>query len=136
MITVNRNPSKTDLKVFQFVLLLFGGAGGAFSMWRLTNSSIAWSIWAVTGFLLGVYVSVPRVRRPLYVGWMYLFLPVGLVISYTMLATVYYLLIVPTGMVLRLVRGDSLGRSFDSDLESYWVNRGETRNLSDYFRQF
>ena len=59
-----------------------------------------------------------------------------LVVSYTVLAMVFYLVLTPIGLLMRLVGYDPMSRRFDKDAASYWVPREGSRKVGRYFRQF
>ena len=92
---------------------------------------------AVAGALLLVtYYLVPRWRRSIYLGWMYAFYPIGLVTSTIVLAAVYYLVVSPIALSLRLTGRDALNRKFDPNAQSYWQARKRRDDSASYFRQF
>ncbi len=62
--------------------------------------------------------------------------PIGLVISYVILAATYYLVLTPIGLVLRLFGYDPMHRRFDREAKTYWVPREEDANTDRVFRQF
>lgn len=66
----------------------------------------------------------------------YLAFPVGLVVSFLILAAVYYLVLTPTGLVMRPVGYDPMHRRFDAQAGSYWSPRQSPRDPGRYFRQF
>ena len=83
-----------------------------------------------------VAYAVPPLRRPLYLGWMYVAFPIGWVISHVVLAIVYYLVFTGTGLVMRLLGRDPLQRRFEPDAQTYWVEHRPGEDLARYFRQF
>jgi hypothetical protein len=64
-----------------------------------------------------------------------MFLPLAWTVSTVLLILVYYLVLTPIGLALRLAGRDRMGRRFDSDRTTYWVKRNES-DPSRYFRQF
>ena len=59
-------------------------------------------------FLLVIDMIVPKVYRPVAVVWLGLSRLLGTVISRTILTVVFFVFVVPTGMVRRLFGRDSL----------------------------
>lgn len=97
---------------------------------------VAMACWAVAGIgALAVWAS-PRFGRRLYVGWMLAALPIGWTLSHLLLALVYYLVVTPIGLVMKLVGYDPMKRAFDRTSETYWVERRPETEASRYFRQF
>ena len=73
--------------------------------------------------------------RRLFVGLSYATYPIGLAVSSVVLVTLYYVVLTPIGLILRLCRYDPLGRRFDRQSGSYWQPRAVRRNPASYFRQ-
>ena len=75
-------------------------------------------------------------RRWVWLGWLYAAFAIGWTLSHLGLAATYYLLLAPTGLLLRLFRGDPLDRGLDRSAASYWTARRQVRDVRRYFRQF
>ena len=75
--------------------------------------------------------------RMVFLGMSYLAWPIGFVVSHIILAAVYYLVLTPVGLVMRLVGYDPMKRRFDRDGSSYWIARDPSGvDSKRYFRQF
>jgi len=137
LVHIDRNPSPRKLHVFGLGwLAMLGVIGGI--MWHrgyvsLTGVSIIWAV-GVTVPAVGYFV--PAVLRWTHLGLSYLTWPIGFVLSHVILALVYYGVFTPVGLLMRLVRYDPMERRFDSERESYWVEREQVADPSRYFRQF
>ena len=59
-----------------------------------------------------------------------------MIVSRLLLIVVFFLVFVPTGMLLRLSGRDPLTRRFESARSTYWLPRTPMRHPRDYFRQF
>ena len=132
MITINRNPSARDLKWFGLLLLAFFAILGALARWRFDAPSGA----TVGVALSAVYYAAPPIRPWIFVGWMYAAFPIGWTISHLLMLIIYYLILTPLGLMVRLSGRDLLDRRFDPDATSYWSRRPSDRDPSSYFRQF
>lgn len=128
-------PTTAELRWFGVLVPTALTAIGAILLWRLDScvaASIPWSI----GLAIGLcFLSLPRLRRPLYRGWMRATRPLGALISYLTLAVIFYLVITPVALVLRLAGRDALALRFDRRLPSYWSARERDDDLDRYFRQ-
>jgi len=80
--------------------------------------------------------AVPATMRVLYLGMSHLGLPIGFVVSLVILTAVWYLVFTPIGLVLRLAGYDPLGRRFEPQRDSYWVERRTQPAVQRYFRQY
>ena len=136
MIELNRNPSPRDLRWFGLLMLAFFGVLAVMARWRFDAPLVARNLLLTGAGLAALYYAVPPVRRWVFLGWMYLAFPIGWTVSHLLLFVVYYLLITPVGLVLRILGKDPLERRFDSRAESYWSARARIEDPRRYFRQF
>lgn len=140
-----QEPTPTALRWFGAPVALFFALVGALALYGALPPTTAHVAWAVGAALLLLYylpswamssAAARRWRRRLYLGWMYAAYPFGLVTSTIVLAAVYYLVVTPIGLLLRVTGRDPLNRKFDARAESYWQPRRKRENLESYFRQF
>ena len=136
IIEINRNPSARELRWFGFLFAVFFGVAGGMVWWRWQATTVATAIWCIAAVVLVLYASLPSVRRPLYLAWMFAAFPIGWIVSHTLLASLYFLILTPIGLVMRWRGVDPLERSIDRNRPSYWIPREETVDKSRYFRQF
>jgi hypothetical protein len=136
MIELNRNPSARDLKWFGLLLLAFFGLLAAMAQWRFGAPSSARLLLAVGAALSAVYYAVPPLRRWIFLAWMFAAFPIGWTISHVLLFVVYFGVLTPVGLVLRVLGKDPLDRAFDRDASSYWIARPRVDDPRRYFRQF
>jgi ABC-type uncharacterized transport system permease subunit len=135
LIELDKNPRPDKLRTFGLLLPVFFGGLGAIVRWRWDLPVVATAIWVAGAGLTVLYFAMPPVRRPIYVGWMYAVLPIGVVVSYLVLAVVYFLILTPIGLVRRMF-GDPLQRRFDRQATTYWTRVRSRTDKRDYFRQF
>lgn len=93
-------------------------------------------VWAIGGFFGLMMLASPTLARGLYRGWMFAALPIGWTISHLILALVYYLVVTPIGLMLRLAGNDPMQRRFDRGATTYWIPRDGPSEPSRYFKQF
>src|SRR2546422_3987753 len=136
IIEINKNPSRRELNVFGLLFLLFSGVVGAGLYFRSGAHEAARGVW-IAGFVLtALYFAIPSLRRPFYLGWLYVTFPIGFVLSHVILGAVFYLVFTPVGLVLRLLGKDPLHRRFDRDAKSYWVEHDPHVDPKRYFNQY
>lgn len=136
VIEINKDPSRRELLIFGLLLLAFAALVGGMAYWKFRARNLGVDIWLAGGAISALYFLIPPIRRPLYVGWMYAAFPVGFVVSHVILAVIYYLVISPIGVVMRLLGRDPMERTFDSKAKSYWVAHDPHKDPARYFRQF
>jgi hypothetical protein len=129
-------PTPRELRYFGLALAAFFCAVGALAQWKWQAVGVAW-LMGFLGVAVGVaYYALPSLRRPIFVTWHRLLLPLQRTISYLVLGIVYYLVFTPVGLLLKLMSRDSLGRAFEPKLSSYFVRRQTDLDPARYFRQF
>jgi hypothetical protein len=136
IIEINTDPSKKELRWFGVMLVVFVLAVGALVRWQFDAPAAAQRIWIAGGVLSMVYAVVPPLRRWIFVGWIYAAFPIGWTVSHVLLASIYYLVFMPIGLLLRLIKGDPLERQLDPSATSYWRPHESLRDVRRYFRQF
>lgn len=136
LIEVNKNPSRRELGWFGLLLLLFFGIVGSV-VWAKTQSlEAALTIWGSAVLVSTFYYALPPLRKPLYLGWIYATLPMGWLVSHLLLALIFYLLITPIGLAMRLLGRDALGRKFKRPAKEYWIEHNPGGDPARYLRQF
>ncbi len=136
MIDINWNPSRKELRIFAALWLLFFGIIAALVYTNTGSVTAAGTIGGISLCLDLLGLCFPRFLFLLYRGWMLITFPIGWVISHVAIAVVYYLVVTPIGLVMRLLGRDALGRTWDQSANSYWQPREEPEDLERYFRQF
>ena len=145
MIEINLRPDARTLRQFGYIAL----AGFGFL------AVIAWQEWLIFAFGLGAAreplalgfgtigaVSLifslvyPKANLPIYLALTIIAFPIGFVLSYVIMGTLFYLIIGPIGLVMRLSGSDLLNLRFDRSAETYWVDARPQRPNESYFKQF
>jgi hypothetical protein len=145
MIDLNLRPGRDTLRTFGFVALIAFGLLGGLVVWKralvgihlgqasLRVAFVLWGIGAVSALLS---LTAPTLNRYLYVGLTLLTFPIGFILSHVLLAIVFYLVITPVGLVMRLLGRDPLQRKFNPEASTYWVDHAEPKSVEEYFRQY
>jgi hypothetical protein len=124
-----------ELREFGFVvggvILVVSGI----SYWR--HGAVIWA-WPISGAVLVVLGAVfPPVLKPLQKIWMALALVMGAVMSRVIIALIFFLVVTPLALVLKLQGKRLLGRGAEPDAASYWNLRGpESADLKRCERQY
>lgn len=137
LVEINWHPRRKQLRSFGKIALIVTTVISLL-LYVLKGVAIQWAlaIFAV-GFIifLSSIISL-RLTRAIYVVLMAVTFPIGLVVSFMLLAIFYFLLLTPLGLIFRLIGRDTLCRKFDLTAESYWLSRQPPENPEQYFRQF
>lgn len=108
---------------------IVAGLFGLFFPWLLGRSIPLWP-WIVFG-VLGVWgLIAPLSLRPVYRGWMRFGLMLSKVTTPLIMGIVFFVVITPVALILKIVGNDPMARKFD-DSESYRVptKKAPTENL-------
>lgn len=145
MIEIDFSPDERMLRQFGWVAL--GGFGLLAALAYFEQLVFAFGLGAAripvaaglagVGLLAAVIGAVhPKANRPLFVGLAVLAFPIGFVLSYLILGSVFFLVITPTGFIMRLLGRDPMMRTFDPDATSYWTPAPPAPERDHYFKQF
>ena len=136
----NWKPGAHDLRSFGKVIALgfpiIASLLGA-SVWRRSHLWPAWALWlGGIGLVVGLAcMLVPRAARPFYLVWMALGCCLGFVVSNVVLGAIYFFIVTPIGLALRLAGRDPLRRAFESKRQTYWDDAEKPGDAERYFRQ-
>jgi large-conductance mechanosensitive channel len=86
-----------------------------------------WSIViAIIFLILGLMNS--KLLTPLNKLWFKFGLFLGSIVSPIVMGIVFFLVITPTGFVMKIMGKDLLNIKKDNDKKSYWINRSKTKS--------
>jgi hypothetical protein len=78
----------------------------------------------------------PKANRILYIGLTLLAFPIGFVLSYLIMGTLFFLVIGPIAILFRVFGRDSMHRGYDPSAPSYWQAAEPARDKESYFHQY
>ena len=136
IVNINLDPSEKDLRWFPVVMLVFFGLIGAIAYFQFESPRVGGGLWCFGALFAAVYWLVAPFRRPLYGAWMRLVAPVGSVVSYVILGVVFYCILTPMGVLLRVAGRDVMERKFDFEKPSYWCEHRTGGDKASYFKQY
>ena len=126
---------RKELREFGFtigiVLLVLAG----FALWR-GKASGAYLL--TTGFFfIGFGAAVPQALKPLQKIWMAFSVVMGFFMSRLILAILFFGVITPIGLLMKLFKQDVLDRRMMKGASSYWHERpGEAKTKESYENQY
>lgn len=145
MVEIDWKPSDKKLRQFGVIALVGFGVLALFAHqeWLLFSGGLGEARITVAAALAGVGVLslviglvFPKGNKPLFLLLTLVSLPIGFVMSYVILSTLFFLVIAPVGLLLRLTGRDPMERGFRRDLQTHWVDASRARPKESYFRQF
>ncbi len=93
-------------------------------------------IWAIIVSLIFLVLGLINSNSltPLNKLWIKFGILLGNIISPLVLGIIFFLVVLPTGLLMRILKKNFLGLKFDKNLKSYWINK--EKNLSSMKNQF
>jgi hypothetical protein len=136
VVEINWNPSRKQLRIFSVLQLAFFAIVAIWLHYGTSYAQIG-SIALVVSLIVGVVgFAWPPLMRTVYVVWMALVFPIGWTVSHVVLAMLFYLVITPIAVIMKLCGYDSMQRKFDGQAATYWKRREPNDDTSRYFKQF
>ena len=145
LISLNLSPSPRQLRQFGAIgVFAFGLIGAAVYVRHVffgvhvspqTAHVLGIVMWTLALACGAAAAVAPALLRPLYIGLSAIGYPIGLVVSHVVLAILFYGVITPVGLIMRLAGRDPMQRAFRPDLNSYWQERPPATDARRYFRQ-
>lgn len=131
MVKINWDPSRSEIQNFGRVLVISFAVITGLLVWR-HKLPIA----AYTGMAMGIGLwawALPQRSEPFYRLWMGLAFVIGTVASYIAMAIVFFLIVTPIGLFLRLSKRDPLKiKKPPSTIPSYWETHDDLSDKSGY----
>mgnify|MGYP003339371855 FL=1 len=126
---MNKKSSNKSFGILFFVVFL--GLG----LWPLTNDNnpnIYLIIISIIFLILGLLNS--KLLSPLNSFWIKFGELLGKIIAPVVMAIIYFLILTPISLIVRLFGKDLLGLKFSKQLKTYWIKR--KKDLGSMNKQF
>ena len=135
MNAIDRHPSARTLRVFSAACLLFCAAAGLWLAPPSVPGPASFAVWILGGIGGVLAFTTPRAMRWPYLALAYALYPVGLLVSTLLLGLIYFMVLTPIGLWLRLRGRDPLDKWIDRDVKTYWRKHTPTK-IERYFEQY
>ena len=130
---VSTRLTRTEGRKFAFPVGLAFAALAALAWWR-GHATAVYVLGGLSSLLLLAGLLVPTRLGPLQRIWMGLAHAISRVTTPIFMGLVYFLVLTPTGVVMRLLGRRPLRRELEDG--SYWIPKSRRAGLSDMNRQF
>ncbi len=132
----NWNPTPRQLRQFGVIMLVMFALFGALLGWLHAGSFTPFWIGIAIGSVFFVSAfAAPPVGLALYKAWMGFAVALGFVVSPIVMGIIYFLILTPIGLALRLAGRDALQRRSRGQA-SYWKPIHHHTSVRSYERQF
>jgi len=108
---------KFGLVTGSIVAVLFG----LFLPWLFNHGLPLWP-WIIAGVLIIWALILPATLAPVYKGWMRIGMAVGWFNTRLILGILFFLIITPIGLIMRLFGHDPMHRNIDKNTETYRIS--------------
>lgn len=125
----NLKKDKKTLRKFGFTIAAALGVLGALVFFLGGHSERAYWLWGIGTVLLTLGVVTPVALKHIHTLWMGLAFFLGWFVSRLILSVLYYLVITPIGLIMRISGKDPLDQKIDEAASSYWIKR-ETQEIN------
>lgn len=136
LVEINWKPTSKEVRQFAGLCLVIFGLMGAWSWHKTGSIDTARWFWLAAVAIGGTGLAMPALVRPLYVAWLMAAFPIGWTVSHVLLGAIYFLVLTPFGLIVRLTGHDPMHRKFEPESETYWVEHRTGTEPGSYFRQF
>lgn len=119
-------------RAFGLVFAVLFAVVGLFSV--PFGGAVRWWALGIGAAFLAASVLAPRVLAPLNRVWTRFGLLLHTIVSPVVLGFMFFLVVTPTGLLMRLFRKDPLRLRFDPEARTYWVERDPPGPAPEGFR--
>ena len=131
----NIKSNKKALREFGLTIGVILVILGTVAFWR---GKAAYPYLYITGasfIVLGL--ASPAILKPLQMAWMAVSIVIGFFMSRLLLLSLFYCVVTPTGLVMKILRKDILDEKIEKEKASYWKMRGEeAKSKESYEKQY
>ena len=110
---------KVELRRFGLIMAIGFGAIGGLLIWKSRQSGFY--LFAVAALFLTSALILPRILAPVERAWMAWSRALSVVMTYVVLAVMFFLVITPIGLVLILIGKDLLSTNLNRQVVSSWT---------------
>ncbi|MBN1155673.1 hypothetical protein JXB12_12215, partial [candidate division KSB1 bacterium] len=113
--------SSRTIRQFSFLISAVALIVAVLMLWKGTAKMNAGYLigFAVVFMVMGIVF--PAILRPIYKVWMGFAFTLGWLMTRIILSIVFYVVITPIGLVMRLAGKDFLSLRIDKRVDSYWI---------------
>lgn len=106
----------------------------AILFWKANTSYLIFIIIGLV--LLGSGLTIPIILKPIYFIWMVFATILGWIMTRVILSLLYYAIMTPIGLILRLFGKQFIELEWDKSKGSYWNYRSSKTEIASYEKQF
>ena len=130
-------PKRKQLRQFGLMVGAIIISIGLWQLYRGTFETGRIVLWSIGGVLFLSGLLIPVILTPVYTVWMKLAHALAWINTRIIITLIFFLVITPTGFLLRLIKGDILREKLDQKTQSYWSDYEPVTSVKEHCeRQF
>ena len=96
------------------------------ALYPLSNSETLhiWALFVSSGLLILSFIAPQAIVLPIKL-WLKFAILLGSIITPIVISIIYFIVVVPMGIIMRLLGKDLLKQKLDKNAKSYWIERSE-----------
>jgi len=103
----------------------------------VTNQNNLSPVWLLLVMFFGLMgILAPSFLRPIEKAWIKLGIMMGMVVTPIVMGILFFGLITPIGIILRIMGKDILNQTIQKDAKSYWIKSDKIEDHSRYFTPY
>jgi hypothetical protein len=121
---MNDHKKLTTKELREFGLLTGGIIGGLFGLILplIQGHSLPIIPWIIAIILVGLAIILPNSLDPFYQVWMKIGFALGWLNSRIILSIVFFIIVTPMALIMKLLKRDTMARKFDFQVETYRIS--------------
>ena len=145
LVDLDLRPDDRKLKQFGLIALVAFGLLGGLVLWKGglfgfdfggATTPVAVTLFALGGVSAVFSAVAPSMNRFLFIGLIVVTYPIGIVLSFTIMGVLYFVVITAVALWFRITGRDRLRLKPEPDAETYWIERKTRPDPKRYFKQF
>ncbi len=132
----HETPKPSSDRAFGFVMAGACAVFGAISWWNTPSGSLYLWLWGIGGTFLLLALVWQQPLKPLNRIWLKFGELLHNLVSPMVMAVMFYLVITPIGIMMRMFGNDLLSLKAQPQADSYWVNVDDQPPSSSMKQQF
>tara|TARA_B100001093_G_scaffold482094_1_gene513408 strand:+ start:282 stop:683 length:402 start_codon:yes stop_codon:yes gene_type:complete len=92
------------------------------------HEKVSYPLVLISLFFLILSLLAPKVLGPLNRFWFFFGTRLGSIISKIIMFLIYFMTIVPTGLIFKILKKDLLKVNYEKNLESYWIKKEDSKS--------
>ena len=124
--------NKTNNKSFGILFFIIFLILGLYPTLKGNSPNIYFILISIPFIILGIINS--KILTPLSNAWIKLGEILGIIIAPIVMAIIYFFILTPISLIVRIFGKDLLSIKFDKQVNTYWINR--KKNINSMKKQF